>query len=92
MEIIWSELEECLPSNFDIEKNLDNQQLTELINIWLNELSKEDRVLFIKRYYYGDTVKTLAKTHGYKENQMAQKMLKLRKNLKSYLLLKGVLL
>ena len=73
-----------------MEENFDNQQLSELINNWLGELPKEDRVLFIKRYYYGDAVKKLAKEIGCTENQMAQRMLKLRKKLKMFLYRKGV--
>ena len=43
-------------------------------------MPKEERVLFVKRYYYGASVKDLAMEFGYRENQMAQKMMKLRKN------------
>lgn len=90
IEVMFDELEECIPSDFDVEQSFDNQQLSEMINSWLDSLSKEDRVLFIKRYYYGDTVKNLAKVHDCTENQMAQKMMKLRKNLKAFLFTKGV--
>ena len=85
IELIFEELEECIPSDFDMEESFANQQLSEFINDWLGELSKEDRVLFVKRYYYGDAVKKLAKMTGCTENQMAQKMLKLRKSLKACL-------
>jgi RNA polymerase sigma factor (sigma-70 family) len=90
MEVMFDELEECIPSDFDVEQSFDNQQLSEMINSWLETLSKEDRVLFVKRYYYGDAVKNLAKVYGYTENQMAQRMLRLRKNLKTFLFTKGV--
>ena len=90
MEVMFEELEECIPSDFDVEQNFARQQLAETLNRWLGHLSKEDRVLFIKRYYYGDAVKNLAKVHGFTENQMAQKMMKLRKSLKAFLLAKGV--
>lgn len=90
IEIIYEELEECIPSDFNVEENFEHQQLSEFINNWLGGLSKEDRVLFVKRYYYGDTVKRLAQVTGCTENQMAQKMLKLRKKLKLFLTGKGV--
>ncbi len=90
MEMLFDELEECIPSDFDVEENFAHQQLAEWINNWLGELPKEDRVLFIKRYYYGDAVKKLAKEIGCTENQMAQRMLKLRKKLKMFLYGKGV--
>lgn len=90
IEVMLDELEECIPSDFDVEENFDQQQLSEFINHWLGELPKEDRVLFVKRYYYGDAVKKLAKMIGCTENQMAQRMLKLRKKLKLFLYEKGV--
>lgn len=90
MEIMLAELEECIPSEFDVQKKLDQQELSDLINGWLGSLSRVDRVLFIKRYYYGETVKDLAKLQACTENQMAQRMLKMRNNLKSFLIFKGV--
>lgn len=89
MEIILDELEECIPSEFDVQQNLERQELSDHINNWLDSLSHGDRVLFVKRYYYGDSVKSLAKLQGCTENQMAQRMLKLRNNLKSFLVAKG---
>lgn len=90
MEVMLDELEECIPSEFDVHQNLEQQELSDHINDWLGSLTREDRVLFVKRYYYGDSVKSLAKLQGCTENQMAQRMLKLRNNLKSFLLMKGV--
>ena len=54
---VREDAEVCIPSDFDVEENFDNQQLSDFLNHWLGELPKEDRVLFIKRYYYGDAVK-----------------------------------
>ena len=56
-----------------------------MINTWLGDLSKEDRVIFIKRYFYGVSVKELSQCLGVTENHMAQRMLKLRKKLRTYL-------
>ncbi len=90
LEAMLDELEECIPSEFDVQEKLDQQNLDDLINDWLGSLSHVDRVLFIKRYYYGETVKNLAKLQVCTENQMAQRMLKLRNSLKSFLISKGV--
>lgn len=90
MEIMLDELEECIPSEFDIQQKLEQQELSDLINDWLESISHVDRVLFVKRYYYGVTVKKLAEIQSCTENQMAQRMLKVRNNLKKYLISKGV--
>lgn len=92
LELILDELSECIPSEQDIQQNIEHQELFEMINSWLDGLNKEDRVLFVKRYYYGESVKNLAEMMECTENQMAQRMLKLRKKLKSHLMARGVLL
>lgn len=91
MKIILDELEECIPSKFNVEENYNTKSLVIAINDWLGMCSKDDRILFVKRYYYGESVKNLAKLYSRKPNQIAQKMLKLRKELKKYLENEGVL-
>ena len=90
MEVLLDELEECIPSDFDVERSVEQKELSALLNKWLEALPCDEMALFVQRYYYGDSVKSLAKQNGCTENQMAQKMLKLRKKLKSYLLNEGV--
>lgn len=92
MEVLLDELEECIPSDFDVEQSIEQQELSDLLNRWLRELPCDEMALFVRRYYYGDSVKGLAKIQGCTENQMAQKMMKLRNRLKSFLISKGVLL
>ena len=89
---ILDELSDCIPSGQDVQKSLEQKELSEKINCWLGSLPKEDRILFIKRYYYGETVKSLALVMNCTENQMAQRMMKLRNGLKSYLKAEGVIL
>ena len=91
MELILDELAECIRSGQDIQRSLEQKELSETVNGWLDSLPQEDRVLFVKRYYYGETVKQLSEMQSCTENQMAQKMMKLRNKLKAHLLSGGVL-
>lgn len=90
MDLLLSELEDCIASDMDVEKNIERAELTEILNRWLESLSKEDRVLFIKRYWYGISCKELAFSYGCTQNNMAQKMFVLRKNLKTALEKEGI--
>lgn len=89
-EVLLSELEDCIPSSENVEQIIDEKQLSEFIDSWLDSLSADDRALFVRRYWYGDAVKTLSHECGCTQGQMAQRMLKLRKNLKAFLESKGV--
>jgi len=89
--ILLSELDDCVPSNNQTEKVIEGKILTEIIERWLTQLSKDDRVLFMRRYWFGDTIKTLANECGQTENHMAQKMFRLRNNLKLVLEQEGII-
>lgn len=90
MELMLSELEECIPTPNTIERTIEGRELTNYINEWLTVLPEHDAMLFLRRYWHGDSVKDLAKKTNTTAAQMAQTMLRLRKSLKAYLEQKGV--
>ena len=92
LEILLSELDECVPSAIGVERTVEAQELGEIISSWLESLPEEDRILFIRRYWCGDAVKVLAAEKKCTENQMAQRMYWMRGRLKTYLESKGVTL
>ena len=92
MEVLLSELDDCVPAPRDVEQVIDQKRLSALISGWLDGLAEDDRVLFVRRYWHGDAVKDLAKDRGCTANQMAQRMLRLRRSLKAFLESEGVCL
>ncbi|MBP5152243.1 MAG: sigma-70 family RNA polymerase sigma factor [Lachnospiraceae bacterium] len=90
MDVLLSELEECLPSKDSVDEGIERTELTRIINGWLLTLPSETRTLFVRRYWYGDSVKTLAFESGCSQNTMAQRMFNLRKSLKETLEKEGV--
>lgn len=90
MELLLSELEDCVPAPGTVEENLERQQLARVISAWLDSLENEDRRLFIRRYWYGDPVKELAAERGEEANAAAQRLLRLRKGLRAFLESEGV--
>lgn len=92
MEILLSELEDCIPAGEDTERTVEGKELSARLSDWLDGLPQEERVLFIRRYWYGDAVKELAAVRGCRPEQMAQRMFRLRKKLKAFLESEGVFL
>jgi len=88
--VLLSELEDCVPSRESVTQAFEDRVFSEAIDNWLARLSTEDRVLFVRRYWYGDAVHALAKECGCTQNQMAQRMLRLRKSLKTALEQEGI--
>ncbi|MCH5272982.1 MAG: sigma-70 family RNA polymerase sigma factor [Lachnospiraceae bacterium] len=85
MEQLLKELEDCIPSSKTVEHEIEEKELTEVLNTWLASLSKNDRILFMRRYWNGEMLNNLAKEYGATPGKLAKRMYKLRQNLKSML-------
>ena len=88
--LLLSELEDSVPARGSVMQEIEGKLLTEAIDNWLARLPVDDRVLFVRRYWYGEAVKNLAKECGCLQNQMAQRMLRLRRGLKTALEKEGI--
>ncbi len=90
IEVLLTELEDCVPAPGTVEEELERQQLARLIDNWLDSLENGDRRLFVRRYWYGDGVKALAAERGMGANALSQRLLRLRKGLRAFLESEGV--
>ena len=88
--ILLSELDDCVPVDDSVTQEFEGKMLSETIDRWLAQLPKDDRVLFVRRYWFYDAINALAREYGCTQNQMAQRMMRLRKGLKSALEQEGI--
>ena len=90
VEVLLSELTDCVPSPESVQRTVEAVELGELISRWLEGLPEEDRALFILRYWNGDAVKTLAGELGARPNAVTKRLLRLREALRKNLEEQGV--
>ena len=89
-ELLLSELEDCIPAPENVHRTVEAGELAELIGAWLKTLEREDRALFVRRYWNGDSVKLLAGELGLRPNALTKRLLRLRENLRRQLEREGV--
>lgn len=87
----FDELEEILISSDSVETQIEQQELTEIVNGFLRRLSPRDRTLFLGRYWYGEAYDSIALRLNMTENNCVVRMSRLRKKLRETLRRKGVL-
>ena len=92
VETLVLELEDCVPAPSDPQRALEAAELGELLRRWLDSLGKEDRRLFLRRYWNGEALNALASEEGMSPAALAQRMRRLRLKLKRYLEKEGVVL
>ena len=86
--IPFSELEEHL-EGIAIPDESESKEFERIINEFLDSLPKKDAVLFIRRYWYLDSIKTLSEMSGYSENNVYQKLFVMRRKLRERLIKEG---
>lgn len=84
------ELSDCIPSPGGIEEEIESAELTEIINNWLRSLPHDERVIFMRRYWFGDSLKSLAEKCSTTPDKLAGRIYRLRRKLKSALEKEGV--
>ena len=92
VEVLLSELTDCVPSPESVQRTVEAGELGELISRWLEGLPEEDRALFIRRYWSGEAVKELAREAGARPNAVTKRLLRLRESLRRTLEKEGVAL
>ena len=90
-DLVLDEIEECIPSGMTVETELDAKELGASINRFLSSLSKEDRFLFVRRYWYADSVRELAAMTNSSPNQISVRLFRLREKLRNTLTKEGLL-
>ena len=90
-DVSLAELEECIPAAREQEP-WEEQEVTKVLERFLRELDTGSRVMFVKRYWYAESVAQIAETFGMKENSVSVKLMRLRKKLRKKLEKEGVVL
>ena len=90
MDLIYEEVEEILPAgDGDPTEAL---ALKEAIEEFLDALTKQSRIIFLKRYWYMASISQIATVLGLTENNVKVTLLRTRKKLKAHLERKGIYL
>ena len=83
------ELGDCVSGFNDVEQEIDRMELTACINDFLKKLSREKRVMFVRRYWYFDSVGEIAVRLKVSENVVSVTLNRVRQGLRDYLAERG---
>ena len=90
VDVMFSELEGCIPANCRAEEAFELHTVTDVINRFLAGLSSEKRIIFVQRYWYAQPLREIADSLGMSEGQVKSILFRLRAALKTALEKEGV--
>ena len=79
--IAYEELSDCIPGGKSVEEELQEKELAEIIDCFLDELPVVERHIFICRYWYFDDISTISKQFGFSSSKVKSMLYRIRKKL-----------
>ena len=89
-ELLLGELAECVPAAGGPERTVEDQELAELLSEFLRGLSREGRAMFLRRYWYGESVAEIGTALGCGEGKVKSSLFRSRKALRDCLEKEGI--
>lgn len=86
------ELEDCLASSATVEDALTSRELSSVLDRFLDTLDQENRVMFVRRYWYSDSISEIAERFHISNNNVSVRLSRIRVKLKVYLKKEGYIL
>jgi len=90
MAVSMTELQDCLPCNVSLESKIEDKETISHINDFLRRISFNDRNVFLRRYFIGDSIAQISKMFKFSESKVKSSLHRTRSKLKNYLIKKGV--
>jgi len=86
---ITDEMALCIPDASQ-ERKLRGKEIGRALNAFLEDLPKDSRIIFLRRYWYADSVAEIAERYGMTESKVKMQLLRTRGKLKDYLEKEGI--
>ena len=90
--LLYSELEDCIPSGGSAETEYESGLVVGAINSCLLSLDSGDRIVFVRRYWYADSIQAIAARFQMTESRVKSMLFRTRSKLKTHLEKEGVIL
>lgn len=87
-EISMEELEGCIPAPA-LEETVEARELGETIDRFLDTIPQRSRDIFLRRYWFGDSVKSIGSAFAMNPNTVSVLLSRLREQLREYLKKEG---
>ena len=87
-----AEMEQCIPAPDDCECRIDDMALSDAINGFLASLSTEKRNIFLRRYWYLESIADISRRFGLSESKVKTTLFRSRIQLREHLEKEGYII
>lgn len=91
LPLVLDELSDCVADTSDVEAMIEEREGVRLIRVFLLTLPNTERRIFLRRYWYMDSVGTIAAVFGFSESKTTSMLHRTRIKLRRFLESEGYL-
>lgn len=84
-----TELDSCVPDRWSSDR-LEGEDLGRILTEFLGSISRESRMIFLRRYWFGDDIKEIALRYGISESKVKTRLHRTRGKLRERLSKEGI--
>lgn len=84
--IALEEIEGYIADQKTVEDEIEARELARIIGEFLDTLTLENRVIFMRRYWFADSYKDIAEFMGLSEKNISVRLSRIREKMKQYLI------
>ena len=88
-DIALDEISDCFPSSVSVEDTVETNEITLKVNEFLKALDSDSRIMFVRRYWYADSIDDIAVSFNRSSHYISVKLSRIRKSLRKYLISEG---
>ena len=85
-KIALEEIEGYIADQKTVEDEIEARELARIIGEFLDTLTLENRVIFMRRYWFADSYKDIAEFMGLSEKNISVRLTRIREKMKQYLI------
>ncbi len=85
-DIVIQEIEAYISAPNTVETSIETKELAQIIESFLDTMSEENFVIFMRRYWFSDTYAEIAKRVGISEKNVSVRLTRIRKQMREYLI------
>ena len=84
--VALEEIEACISGDETVEDEIEARELAHMIEEFLDTLTLDNRVIFMRRYWFSDSYKDIAGFVGLSEKNISVRLTRIREKMKQYLI------
>lgn len=82
---LTAEMEECVSDGNNVENEVEAKELSRTIGVFLDSCSEDQRNVFVRRYWFFDTIPEICARNGYSQSKVKSMLFRMREELRDHL-------